>query len=469
MLPEDEKENKTRPAAFGNKRAVIIIAGLSAFSGPFLGSAVTVALPAIGHEFNMGPVLLGWIITAYLLAVTPLMIPFGRLGDIYGRRMIFLYGLYLLLGSLLLNAISSSGNMIIFYRATQGLASAMIVSTVIPIAVGAVPFNERGRILGIVVAMIYFGLSAGPFLGGMIIHYFGWRYIFWFSILLVSVIPLLTHFRLADDRKEAKGEKFDTAGSVLLGGGLLAVMYGFATMPSTWAFFLVIAGALCLIGFVLFEIKVTYPIIDINLFRYNKVFAYSNLAALINYAATFALAFLLSLYLQQVKAMTPLHAGLVLVIQPLVQAIFSPLAGRMSDSIDPRLLASGGMACTFVGLIMLILLTAETTLTYILVCLFIHGLGFALFSSPNTNSVMGSVAENVHGVANATLSTMRQMGMTFSMGIVMMTMSIFLGTTEMKSALAGEFLISMRVSFAIFAILCLGGIFASMARGKVIK
>jgi MFS family permease len=249
----------------------------------------------------------------------------------------------------------------------------------------------------------------------------------------------------------------------------LAMMYGFSTMPSIRAAFLVAAGIICLICFVLFEIKVTYPIVDINLFRHNKVFAYSNLAALINYASTFAVTFLLSLYLQQVEAMTPQYAGLILVTQPVVQALFSPLTGRMSDRIEPRLLASWGMTCTFIGLIMLIFLDAGSALSYILICLMIHGFGFALFSSPNTNAVMGSVERHVYGVASATLSTMRQVGMTLSMGIVMMTMSMLLGTTDITPAHPREFIESMRISFAIFALLCLGGIFASMARGTVNK
>ena len=451
------------------KRAALIIASLSCFCVPFLGSSVNVALPSIGQEFRMGPVMLGWISTSFLLTVAPLIIPFGRLGDIHGRKMIFLGGVYILLGALLLNATSHSGSMIILSRAIQGLAAAMMFSTVIPMLVAAVPLNERGHVLGIVTAMTYFGLSTGPFLGGIITYYLGWRFIFWFNFPISLVLLFVAHFMLEGDWKEAKGEKFDVTGATLLGCGLLAMMYGFSTMPSISAAFLVAAGILCLICFVLFEIKMTYPIVDINLFRHNKVFAYSNLAALINYASTFAVTFLLNLYLQQVKAMTPRYVGLILVVQPAVQALFSPLTGRMSDRIEPRLLASWGMACTFIGLIMLIFLDAGSPLPYILICLMIQGFGFALFASPNTNAVMSSVERHVYGVASATLSTMRQMGMTFSMGIVMMTMSMLLSTKDIIPTHPREFIESMRISFAIFAFLCLGGIFASMARGTVNK
>lgn len=451
------------------RKTIIIIASLSCFNGPFLGSSITLALPSIGQEFHMGPVLLGWINTSFLLTVAPLMIPFGRLGDIRGRRAIFIGGVYILIVVLMLTAMSHSSSMILFYRAVQGLASAMIFSSVIPMVVAAVPLSERGYILGIVTAMTYLGISTGPFLGGIITHYFGWRYIFWFGFLLSLTLLFIAHLTLKSDRKEAKGEKFDVTGAMLLGCGLLATMYGFSTMPSVKAAFLVAAGILFLICFVLFEIKVTYPIVDVNLFRCNKAFAYSNLAALINYASTFAVTFLLSLYLQWVKAMTPQYAGLILVVQPVVQTLFSPLSGRMSDRIEPRFLASLGMTCTFIGLIMLIFLNAGSATPYVIICLMIHGLGFGLFSSPNTNAIMSSVEDHVYGVASATLSTMRQVGMTFSMGIVMMVMSILLGATDTMPAHPDGFIESMRISFAVFALMSLGGIFASMARGSIKK
>jgi MFS family permease len=213
--------------------------------------------------------------------------------------------------------------------------------------------------------------------------------------------------------------------------------------------------------------KVESPILDLNLFFKNRVFALSNMAALINYSATFAVGFLLSLYLQYVMGLDPQAAGLVLVAQPLMQAIFSPLAGRLSDRIESRKIASAGMAMTAAGLTMLMFLNDQTHMIYIIVCLVFLGVGFAFFSSPNTNAVMSSVEKQFYGVASATLGTMRLTGQMFSMGIAMMIFSIYMGKVKITPEHHAGFLISVRTAFAVFAILCSIGVLASLARGKV--
>jgi len=204
-----------------------------------------------------------------------------------------------------------------------------------------------------------------------------------------------------------------------------------------------------------------------NLFRNNRAFTFSNLAALINYSATFAVAFLISLYLQYVKGFEPQSAGFILVAMPAVQAIFSPLAGRLSDRIEPRVIASVGMALTTVGLVLFIFLDGKTPLEFIIGTLMLMGFGFALFSSPNTNAVMSSAPRNAYGVASATLATMRQVGMVFSMGVAMLMFALYIGRVQITPEHYLLFLESMKISFTIFAILCFGGIFASLARGKI--
>ena len=448
-------------------RAVIVIANLSSFNALFMSSALNVALPSIGREFQMDPILQGWVNTSFLLAIAPFLIPFGKLGDLYGRKKIFLAGLYVLAASFLLITLSPSGSIIIACRALQGFACAMMYANMVPILITAVPLSERGHALGVVTATTYLGFAAGPFLGGIITYHLGWRFIFWL-LFLVTLIPImLTHLRFESDRRAGQWEMFDLTGAIILGGGLLTAMLGFSTLPDLSGALLMAGGILCLLYFGYFERHASYPIVNMDLFLHNSVFAFSVIAALISYAATFAVSFLLSLYLQNIKSLTPQFTGVILLAQPLVQAFFSPLAGRLSDRMEPRLLASGGMVCTFLGLIMLLFLGNDSSLTYVLLCLVMQGLGFALFSSPNTNAIVSSVERDAFGVASATLSTMRQVGMTLSMGIVMLAMSLFLGKAEIIPGDSGQFLNCMRVSFGIFALLCLGGIFASLARGNL--
>jgi len=459
--------DSTFPQDSTAKRAALIVATLSSFLGPFMSSSVNVALPSMGKEFAMSAVLLGWVNTSFLLSAATFSIPFGRLGDIYGRKKIFMTGILVFTVASVLIALAGSGMMVIFSRVLQGFGASMIFATGMAILISVFPVEERGKVLGINVAAVYLGLSSGPFFGGIITQYLSWRFIFWLNLPIGLLLICVIFFMLKGDWAESKGSRFDLIGSVILGASLLATMYGFSKLPAGFAAYLIALGLLGIAGFIVFELKLEHPVVDIRLFRYNMVFAFSNLAALINYAATFAVSFLLSLYLQEVRDLSPQDTGLVLVSQPFVQAVFSPLAGRLSDRVEPRTVASTGMGITFIGLVLLHFVDRATSLYYILGCLMFLGFGFALFSSPNTNAVMSSVNRRVYGVASAVLGTMRQLGMMFSMGIVMMILALELGQAEIEAENIGSFIDSMKAAFTVFAAMCFGGIFASLARGKM--
>jgi EmrB/QacA subfamily drug resistance transporter len=449
------------------KKMVLLVATLGAFMTPFMGSSVTIALPAMGNEFSMGAVRLSWVATAYLLTSAIFLVPFGKLADIYGRKKIFLFGVIIFALSSLVCIASVSSNMLIISRAIQGAGSAMMFGTSVAMLTSVFPQGERGRALGINVAAVYIGLSCGPVFGGFLTHQFGWRSIFLVSVVVGAVIIGLIVCKLKIEWIEAKEQRFDLIGSMIYGLMLLGVIYGFSQLPNRQGVWITAGGLVMSAVFFWRQKKVESPILDLNLFFKNRVFALSNMAALINYSATFAVGFLLSLYLQYVMGLDPQAAGLVLVAQPLMQAIFSPLAGRLSDRIESRKIASAGMAMTAAGLTMLMFLNDQTQMVYIIVCLVFLGVGFAFFSSPNTNAVMSSVEKQFYGVASATLGTMRLTGQMFSMGIAMMIFSIYMGKVKITPEHHAGFLISVRTAFAVFAILCSIGVLASLARGRV--
>jgi EmrB/QacA subfamily drug resistance transporter len=450
-----------------NKKTVLFVTMLVSFLIPCMGSSVNVALPSIGKELGMNAVLLGWIAMAYLLPGAIFLVPFGRMADIHGRRRIFLYGLFFYTGSAFLAALSPSSAWLIFFRGLQGVSGAMIFSTALPILAAAFPLAERGKMMGINVASTYLGLSLGPFLGGLLTEQIGWRSLFWINVPLGLVMIASVWLRLKGEWAEAQGEKFDVVGSLIYGVSLTALIYGLSLLPGRSGAALALAGGFGLWLFSKYEMSISYPIFDISLFRENRVFTFSNLAALINYSATFAVGFLISLYLQYTQGLSPQQAGLVLVSQPLVQAAFSPFTGRLSDRMEPRIVASIGMGFCVLGLTLFTRVGEQTPLAFIIGNLLLLGLGFALFSSPNTNAVMSSVEKKFLGVAAGTLGTMRSTGMMFSMAIVMLIFSIIMGKTQITPALYPLFLKSMRIAFHLLAILCLAGIFASLARGKM--
>jgi EmrB/QacA subfamily drug resistance transporter len=452
-----------------SKRAVLLIAAMSAFLAPLTASSVNIALPSIDKEFSLNAVELNWVATAYLLSAAMLIVPFGRIADIFGRKRIFVIGLVIYAIISFLCVTPNSGLWLIILRALQGVGSAMIFGTGTAILTSVYPPKERGRALGINAASVYVGLSLGPLIGGFLTTSLGWRSIFLLTGFLGLIILMIVFLKLKSDWAEAKGEKFDYLGSIIYSLSLLVIMYGFSVLPDLVGIWLVLIGIIGFAAFVFLEHKQKYPVLNLSLFRNNTAFFFSNLAALINYSATFAVGFLLSLYLQYIKGFDVEHAGIILIAQPVLMVICSPIAGSISDKIQPRIVATTGMAMTTCGLILLTFLDNNSSLIYVLISQVILGLGFGLFSSPNTNAVMSSLERKYYGVGSGILGTTRLFGQTLSMGIVLMLFALYIGQVQITPESYPLFLKSMKMAFIISAALCFIGIFASFARGKFIR
>jgi len=449
------------------KRIVLLIAVLAGFLTPFDGAAVNIALPTIASEFHMDVISLSWIATAYLLSAALFLVPFGKIADIYGRKKIFLYGISIFAAASLAMTLVPSTNLMIAIRVIQGLGSGMIFGTTVAILSSVFPPGERGKALGIYITSVYFGLSLGPFLGGILTQDFGWRSIFFVNVPIGIAAILLVTWKLKGDWAECRGERFDLTGSVIYGIAIVAVMYGLSVATEGAGYTLLFTGIAAGIIFVLYERRIAFPVLDMKLFTGNRVFAFSNLAALINYSATFAVTFLLSLELQYTKGFTPEYAGLILIVQPAMQAIVSPVAGKLSDRIEPAVVASAGMALTAAGLVLLIFLTETSSLWYLVICLIVLGAGFGLFSSPNTNAIMSSVGKRYYGVASGMVGTMRLLGQMLSMGVAMLLFAVMIGPVEITPAYYPQFMASLHAAFILFAIFCIVGVFFSLVRGTM--
>lgn len=448
------------------KRVILFIAIISSFITPFDGSSVNIALPSIGEEFSLDAVTLSWITTAYLLSIAILLVPFGKIADIFGRKRVFLLGISLFTIASFFVAFSADVMMLIALRLLQGAGCAMIFGTSLAILSAAYPPGERGKALGISIAAVYLGLSLGPFLGGILTETMGWRSIFLVNVPLGILCILFTVWKLPMEWRDAAGERFDLAGSVLWAASLVALVYGLSILPDLTGIALIGGSAVTLLSFMLLEIRTPFPVLNMHLFLRNRIFAFSNLAALINYSATYAVTFLLSLYLQIAQGFSAEFAGLILVAQPVVQAFFSPLAGKLSDRIDPGRVASAGMALTVAGLLLLTFLDADTTIPYIIGCLVLLGAGFGIFSSPNTNAIISSVDRKSYGVASGMVGTMRLVGQMLSMGLAMTVFAIFIGRVSLELAPLSSFIESIHVAFLIFFVMCLLGMAFSLVRVK---
>jgi len=447
-----------------SKKTVLFVATFAAFLTPFLGSAVNLALPSIGKDLNASAIGLGWVISSFILSSAIFLLPFGRLADIIGRKKVFSTGILLFTVSTFLIIFSPNITYLIVLRILQGLASAMIFGTSLAIITSVFPPGERGKAMGINITAVYLGLSLGPVIGGLLTQYFGWRSIFAFLVPFGIVSLVLIKRKIKTEWADSSGEKFDWRGSVIYGVALASFMYGFSKLPSTLGWACLATGFIMAIIFVLFEKKISNPVFDIQLILQNRVFAFSGMAALINYSATSAIGFFISLYLQYLKGFDARTAGLIMISQPIAMTILSPVAGRLSDRKNPGVIASTGMGMTATGLILLCFFR-EATPTYIVVLLLIlMGVGFGLFSSPNSNAIMSSVEKRHLGVASGVVGTMRMVGQMMSMGIAMMLISLYIGKQTINPATYPGLISAMRTGFLIFSVLSVFGIFASLAR-----
>ncbi len=448
-----------------SKSAILFSICMAHFLNPFMLSAVGVALPVIGREFSASALQLGLVETSFMLSMAIFLLAMGRLGDIHGRRKIFQMGLLLFAFAGGLISLANSIEMVIALRFLQGMGGAMVNATTMAILVSAFAPYERGKALGIAIASVYAGISCGPFIGGFLIELFGWRSLFYLMVPFGLLTYLVTRIKIKDEWADSRGEPFDWTGALVYAPSILLLVYGVTHLKDggvIWG--LLILANLGLVLFLLIEKHTPYPMLDIRLLLENRVFALSNLAALFNYAATFGVTFFLSLYLQYVKGMGPQQAGTILIVQPIVQTIFSPFFGRLSDRIPAAYVATSGMAFCALGLAVATTLSATSSLPVILLLLGFLGLGFALFSSPNVSMIMGSVAPRHLGVASGLSASMRTLGMLTSMMVITLIFSYTMHGQPVTLETQPAFLDSMRMALLIFCALCVIGIGCSLGR-----
>lgn len=449
-----------------NINSLLFVICLASSMVPFMGSALNLALPYINEDLSLDAVMSGWIPTSYMLSTAMFQIPCARLADMVGRRKIFIGGVILLAVFSILSGIATTGTTLIIYRFLSGFGSAMMFGTGTAILTSTVPAEKRGMALGVNAATVYFSLAIGPLLGGLMTQHFGWHSIFFAVAAICLIVAVGGYIVIKDDWKEEVKTTFDWLGSILFAIGLCSLIFGFSKLPHILGFILIAAGTIVLLFFARYEKGQPHPVFNIRVFLENRVFRLSSLSALINYSATFAITFMLSLYLQYIRELTPRDAGLILVSQSVIQALVSLKSGRLSDKMPATRLATIGMFIIAVGLIGLCFITETTSFAFIIVLLVLLGLGFGIFSSPNTNIIMSSVEKKYYSLASATMGTMRLTGQAFSMGIAIMAISLLVGEVKISYEVHSELMSSMRVTFIICSVLCFIGVYTSSVRGK---
>jgi EmrB/QacA subfamily drug resistance transporter len=459
------KQPVTALPAATSQTATLWVVSVTQFVTPFMFSAVGVALPAIGREFSAGAMALGLIEMIYVLAAAMLLLPMGRFSDIYGRKRLFITGTVVLMLATVALSLAPNIAAFIAFRFLQGVGAAMVASTSFAILTSTIPPERRGRAMGIVVSCVYLGLSAGPSLAGLMVTHLGWRWIFYVAVPVEAMALSLTLWKLKGEWADAAGEKFDWTGSLIYMTALLCLVLGVSHLKD-WdsAKWVVCGGAAFILIFIRHELRFPTPLISIKPLMQNRTFALSSIATWLNYATAAGSVFFFSLYLQSIKGFSPRTAGFIIVIQPIIQAVIAPIAGRLSDRYSPSKMATIGMGFCAIGLFFAAWLSQASSLNTVFGVLISIGVGMGIFSTPNTAVIMSSVPAKDYGMASSMLATMRSMGMLTSMTIVTFLLSWFMGNQPVSIHTAHAFMNSMRTTFIIFSILSLLGTGCSLGR-----
>ncbi len=449
------------------RRAAIVMIMLSSVATAMMLSTVNVALPSIATALHIDAVMLSWVPMAYLLASAACVLSFARLADMFGRRRVFLWGTVGVVLASIIAATANSTAVLLCARALQGASAAALFATQIAIISSVYAPAKRGAAIGATISAVYIGLSLGPLIAGPLIEMSSWRVAFLPHLPLTFVVLYLClrHMRF-EWRDEQRGQ-FDRLGATLYACGIMILMTGLAALPSLHGLAMLGGGVVLLWLFFRHERGHADPIFDVELFYTNRVFTLSCLASLVMYTTTFANVMLVSLYLQYLKGVPPSRAGVIMMTQPLVMAVFSPMAGRLSDRVEPRVIASLGMALTAIGLLGFALLDAHSALYSTVICLAICGFGFSLFSSPNVNAIMGAVPPKDYSRASGAMSVMRVIGQLTSMGLVAVIMGFWLGPVAIEPAVYARLGHAIATCFASGALLSSVGIALSLSRGRM--
>ncbi|MDR2300899.1 MAG: MFS transporter [Deltaproteobacteria bacterium] len=468
---KDMKDNSPSPEAaearLVRRRKLIL---WSAITANILGNSglvgVNVALPAMGSEFNLTAFRLGWVSLATLLVMAISSAPTARLSDLVGRHRIAVFGMVTTMVAALIGALSYSYVSLMVSRALLGLGLVSYFTTITTMVAAEYPAEERGRVLGLTISAVYIGLSLGPMIVGMLVQYLGWRSLFWFT-LIGNVPPLILLLMVEPDLPPTPDEKLDWIGILLWVLTLGLGFTGLASLKQTFAIPMLTIGVAMAVLFFLRSLKSKNPILDMRLFFDSRSFSFSSLAAYISYLSSFSISFLMSLYLQYAKGLSPSKAGLYLMAQPVIQAMLTPISGRLSDSMAPWRLASKGIATIMVAILIFALtLSSVTPDLLLIVTMAMTGVGFAFFSAPNTNAIMSAVPPKRLGQASGVITVTRLCGQITSMAVTTLVFGLVIGSGVITAEKSPELIRACVIIFWIFAPVCLVGVLASLTGGK---
>lgn len=464
--------NETRKVKTG---LLLFSLALGTFMSALDSSVVNIANPMIKSYFQVSLGTVEWIITAYLLVVSSVLLFFGRLSDIFGHKKVYLTGFAVFTAGSLLCGFSVNIGMLIACRVFQALGAGMMFSTSGAIVTDNVPAEKRGKAFGMIAMAVAVALCAGPVVGGALAGIFGWQSIFFINIPVgIAGLMLAARFIPADEKKKAA--PLDIPGSAMAFAALFLLLLPLDQLSEGMNPFalggMFVAGIILVAVFILYERKAKYPMLNLGLFK-NRIFSASIAAAVFNFMAQFIMVFLAPFYLQSIRLFSPVITGLLYMPMPIATLIAAPIAGALSDRFDTRILSSIGMGVMAVGLFMLSFLNITTSYGYIIASLAICGLGSGMFQTPNNTAVMGNAPQENRGTASGILATSRNVGMVMGVALSGALFFVLSGSGIPNGAVSTQeqntFIYALHITYIVAAAIALLAMLASLMKGKKAK
>ena len=443
-----------------SKNIILLICTVLSFFAVFAVNAVMVVIPSIAIEFHMSNIVQNWAIIIFLLVVAVLSVPAGQISGKYGLKKVTIVSVVLFIIISIINVLVTNSEQFLICRFILGISLAFFNVTSMAMVVSAFKPEERGKALGIVITGVYIALSLAPVLGGILNYQLGWRSVVLFGVPFLLVILLLLLTKVDEEWVTFENIPLDVKGSVSYGLGMVLFMYGFTILNETLGVVLTVLGIIILVAFGFIELRQAHPVFDIRFFKNRKFFS-SNFAALCAYLATFAVTTILNYHLQYINGYDSQKAGIILLVAPLCQVVLAPIAGRLSDKYVPQILAAIGMGLGTISLVLFTFLNETTSLEYLIIAMIIYGVGFGLFSPPNTNVIMSSVPPKDTSVASAAVATMRTVGQAMSLGILTLVFAFVMGDVPIIEQYYPLLISSCQITCLICVVLCIASVLAS--------
>ncbi|MBR3213215.1 MAG: MFS transporter [Methanosphaera sp.] len=409
---------------------IILTAAIGSFTMAYASNGLSVILPALASYFHISNILENWIVYIYLLVLSAAGVPLAKICGRYGLKSSFKLGLIIFSLGSLISMLSFDVVVMIMGRILQAIGATMTFVTNVSMITAEIPVNNRGRALGINVTGVYLGITISPTISGILVQNLSWRFVFLITILLAMISYCL--LCKIDDEWKLEEAGLDKIGSVIYVFGIGLLLYGFTILNTHIGVALVVTSLILLAIFVRYELKRENPVYEMRLFK-NVNYTTSNIVALIAYLSTYVVSYVLNYHFQYIMALDAQTSGLILISTPVMMLLIAAQAGKLSDRINPAILQLLGVTLITIAIALISQINYTTPIYMIVIAMIIQGIGHGFFSTPNNNIILSSV-DNKKDIptASASVATVRNLGQSFSLGILTVTFAFIMGNVEIQ-------------------------------------